>query len=110
MSFDPTKPVRFSSKPDIPVTILTADRPGCHPWTILAMREDTGELTSHQANGTGGYYDLENIPETTIRYANLYTLANYASEDMARANAASDCRGTLKLTMQDGKLVEVELC
>lgn len=114
--FDPTKPVRFVRAPEVPVTILTSERPGNSVWVILSMRGDTGELEYHQIDGSGALlgHDLENIPETVDTYYNLYD-DDYAcghktqlladqNQDRSRTRVA-----LIKISRTDGVVSAAEL-
>lgn len=115
MAFDPTKPARFTHSKR-PVKILTYERPATGLDTIVSMDAETGQLHSHRADGTGsiGAYDLENVPEQTKFYVNLFPkdnrlLAGTIHRDIAASPCGTPNARTLEITVEDGKITQASL-
>jgi len=93
---DPRWPLMFGVKDETGTTVIQTDRNGC--MTVV------------------DYPVIENTPEITKRYANVYSQSSpyagefYRHEFDAKKHGASHSTGVVELTFEDNKLTGARVC
>lgn len=117
--FDPTKPVQTRAGHPARIVVTDADH-ATYPIVAL-VRSDDGQYelaAMYTAEGlhVDGFktpHDLVNVPETTIRYMNLFRGGDKDSPFAGRLFpdpvTGHNTYGTLKLTFTDDTLTDAEV-
>lgn len=117
---DFSKPLLFQGKP---VTLLTTERVCTKLWhrPVVVILED-GDIMAFNKDGTSTpgtspHWVLKNAPERSSRFFNVYNsktgptigAAFETRGEAAAATAGMPKAGVIELTVEDGKLVDVQL-